>query len=213
MYELIKKKVTEEIEKQTKETKECFTKEGYEFTYKRYLTDLRIKQLQDGIITLGKALEIATKKLLKEDAKRLENKLKHIEKVANAEEVDNIRVSIEWHKNRTWGNNPFCECWALGYTTGSASGWGYDKESTAIATAFNKNNGILKLVYNAYEKKLQENYNITPHEALGYGLGYGALPYFEGGVGASCFTWFLKSIGFTCEESHGKHYDSYIFEK
>lgn len=213
MYELIKKKVIEEIEKQTKETKECFTKEGYEFTLERYLTDLRKKQLKDGVITKEQAIEIATKKLIKEDNKRLENKLKHIEEVKKAEDVENIRISVEWRKNRTWGNNPFCECWARGYTTGSASGCGYDKESAAIASALNENNGILKLVYNAYEKKLQENYNTTPHEALGYGLGYGALPYFEGGVGASCFVGFFKSIKFTCEESHGKHYDSYIISK
>lgn len=108
MYELLKKQVTKEIEKQTKETKECFTKEGYDFTLKRYLTDLRIKQLASGEITKEKAIEIATKKLIKEDTKRLENKLKHIDEVSQAQDIDTITISVEWTRNRTWRVQSSC---------------------------------------------------------------------------------------------------------
>lgn len=213
MYELLKKQVTKEIEKQTKETKECFTKEGYDFTLKRYLTGLRIKQLANGEITREQAIEIATKKLIKEDAKRLANKLKHIDEVAQAQDIETITISVEWSRNKTWGFNPHASVWACDFTQGTASGCGYDKESSAIAEAFNKNNAILKILYNIKEKALQENENITNRDACGYGAGYGALPYYEGGVGTNCFVWILKGYGFKCEEAHGKHFDSYSFRK
>ena len=113
MYEKLKELATKEIEKQTQDTKECFTKEGYEFALNRYLTDLRIKQLANGEITKEQAIEIATKKLIKEDNKRLENKLKHIEDVAQATDIDKITISVEWTRNRTWRIYSTRECLGL----------------------------------------------------------------------------------------------------
>ena len=63
------------------------------------------------------------------------------------------------------------------------------------------------------EKALQDNESITSHDAWGYGAGYGAIPYYEGGVGTNCFIWILKANGFNCEEVHGKHFDSYSFTR
>ena len=98
-----------------------------------------------------------------------------------------IQLSTEWTKNRTWGANPHTELWAFGeYTTGAASGCGYDKLSTAIAQALNKNKYVMSLLYKA-KNKLQK---------LPYGSGYGVLPYFEGGVGYSSIRNVLQAIGF-----------------
>ena len=211
MYELLKQKATEEIHKQTEETKKYILEN--EWTLNRYLTDLRIKQLKDGVITQAQAIEIATKKLLKEDKKRLENKLQHIEDVAQEIEPTTISINVEWAHNQTWGYNPHATVYAMRYTEGTASGCGYDKESAAIASAFNKNNAMLKILYNLKEKKLQEDYNANNEQACGYGAGYGALPYFEGGVGTNCFTWILQVAGYKHSENHGKHFDSYNFTK
>lgn len=117
------------------------------------------------------------------------------------------------HATEHGGFNPHASVWAYGFTEGTASGCGYDKESSAVAEAFNKNNSILKIIYNMKEKALKDNEDITNRDACGYGAGYGALPYFDGGVGMNCFVWILKTYGFKCEEVHGKHFDSYSFKK
>ena len=111
----------------------------------------------------------------------------------NLEEWDNFSTCVEWSKNPYWGMNPHAEIWGNGYFTGSASGCGYDKLSSAIADALNKNYSALKLVYNLYEKELRKNPNATPH-TVNYGMGY-LYPYYEGGVGYSCFSQIFKKAG------------------
>ena len=90
---------------------------------------------------------------------------------------------------------------------------GYDKESSAIASAFNQNVAILKIIYTMKEKAWQDNYNISSHDACGYGAGYGAVPYYEGGVGVTCFMSILSKAGFDCAVANGKMSASYIFNK
>lgn len=213
-FELLRKKVIEEVEKRKQNMIEELN-EGNEWVLRRYLTDLRIKQLANGEITKEKALELAMKKLSKEHEQDKQKAFAKLEAVEQAPEIQSITVNIEWTRNRTWGANPsaFVFTHSIGQTVGHASGCGYDKESTAIASAFNQNIAILKIIYAMKEKALQDNYDISSHDACGYGAGYGAIPYYEGGVGVTCFMSILSKAGFNCAVANGKMSASYIFTK
>ncbi len=56
-----------------------------------------------------------------------------------------ISINIEYKRNRTWGWNPTATVTAVldgvrtDTTTGTASGWGYDKLSAAVCEAFSEN--------------------------------------------------------------------------
>jgi hypothetical protein len=110
-----------------------------------------------------------------------------------------------------WGYNPSVEVRTnAGRTTGSASGCGYDKESAAIADAFNKNPAIMKILFTLAENALQENSAAAWSKDIGYGSGYGAMPYFEGGVGSSCYWSILEKAGFhKIADNGGKYYNYY----
>jgi hypothetical protein len=215
MYELLKKITKEEKEKEL-QNQINYIKENNENVINYYLTELRIKQLQNGEITKEKAQELAIKKAIKENKKQLENKLKHIEKVENeAREIKSISVVVEWVVSRTWGHNPNVIAFTQnkGCTYGSASGCGYDKESSAIAEAFNKNENLLKILYDIKEKALKDDITVSSHDSIGYGAGYGAIPYFEGGVGVSCFWHILEKAGYKTKSISGRNWTSYIIEK
>ena len=109
-----------------------------------------------------------------------------------------------------------------GTFTGTASGCGYDKESAAIAEALNQCDSVLQLLYTYKENALAAGESDESKTAscgrsncsiIGYGAGYGAIPYFEGGVGSSCFWSILKKCGFTVTGHHGTHSDFYTIEK
>lgn len=213
MYELLKRKAIEEKDQELKKELN-YLREDNNYLLERELTQLRIDQLKSGEITKEKAIEIASKKIVKTNKKEQENKLKHIADVEKAKDINYITIMVEWKSNRTWGANPSAIVrTSEGTTTGTASGCGYDKESAAIAEAFNKNKSILKLIYERKEQALKDNYNISSHEAIGYGSGYGAVPYYEGGVGTSCFESILKDLGFKCSIVWGKNSTSYNFYK
>lgn len=63
--------------------------------------------------------------------------------------------------------------------------------------------------------ELKEKHPTAPHRDLfGYGSGYGILPYFEGGVGVSCFESILNKCGYTLTACNsGKMFDYYQFTK
>ena len=215
MYEKLISEVTKEKREQLKKTKEYFDEENDKYMLQRYLTDYRYRQLEKGEITKEEATEIAWKKAVKENQKELENKIKHIRQVYEQEEIKEITINVEWSKNRTWGMNPTAVAWTsyTGRTEGRASGWGYDKESTAVAEALNKNKNILKLLYDYKEKELEAGNEASSEKLLGYGSGYGVLPYFEGGVGINCHIKIFEKLGFKVKQAHGKFSDSYIIYK
>ena len=125
-----------------------------------------------------------------------------------------INISINWVKSSTWGYNPHCTITTnLGtITEGKVSGCGYDKESAAIAEALDKNNDILKLLYIAKNKKMTFKNN-NNHDVLGYGSGYGVLPYFEGGVGSGSLMNIFRNLGYKVTEYHTKLSDFYTITK
>ena len=203
-------KVTEENNTRMSETLNNLNNENYR-TLEYYLTDLRIKQLKSGEITREKAIEIASKKVVKEFNKKLTETLEKINAIENAEEFNGCTLTVEWAKGSMGANQAKATLNGCGYIEGSKTGGcGYDKESTACAEVLNKCMPLMKLLYN-YRN---EHTDGTNREVFGYGLGYGFLPYFESGVCVSTYHRILEKIGykFKCVAS-GKTFDVYEIVK
>jgi hypothetical protein len=151
-------------------------------------------------------LTIEQKEANKIERERIK-KLALIESEKNQPEVKEIKINIEWHKSRTWGNNPVLDG-SVWFKNGSferftftCSGCGYDKESTVIANLFN---AVLK--YKLYRE--------LPAE-LPYGIYIGNNPdsrSYSGGIGVNCYYRIADAIGgkFECVAS-GKTFDCYKY--
>ncbi len=187
---------------------------GYEHNQdqllKHYSTARRWEQYQNGEITREKAVIFAQKRASKQYKKNLAEQLEKITEIENAPIIDNFSVSVEWSRSRMWGKNPKAECiGGARRTTGTASGCGYDKESAAVARCLNDNPSILKILYIEIEKALNDDNYKDNHTLLGYGSGYSLEPYFEGGVGVSCFWRILEKLGYTVQEHHATNSSFY----
>ena len=131
------------------------------------------------------------RKLARETAKEQAR----VEAEKNQRKVKRMVITIEWKKSRTWGWCPRTtarvEYHDGGYDTGEyyASGCGYCKESTVIASAFNE---FMKYKLHEIKKAKREKapYGIRFSE-------YEGFPYhtFEGGVGTSCYYSISEFIG------------------
>lgn len=123
--------------------------------------------------------------------------------------VKQLRIKIEWHKSRTWGNNPRLEYWCdlsdghRIYGEGiTCSGCGYDKESTVVAEVFNKH-----CLGMAIRKQKRNKKKEVP-----YGLHLGDYPYYMGGVGIECYRRIAEYLGGKMEHiSWGRTWDEYLF--
>lgn len=153
--------------------------------------------------------EISAK--MKAKAARIESALmnKRIDKVAAAEAVelpDGVSISVEWKKSRTWGANPHATVYAaFTVTEGSASGCGYDKESVAIASAFNENPKVMAIIYTAVEA------GVKPGDSVLDSVG---LPFFDGGCGVECFYKVFANCGYQFKRiPGGRTFDCYLIEK
>jgi hypothetical protein len=129
-----------------------------------------------------------TRKIAKEE--------KRIEEEKNQKTVKRMVITIEWKKSRTWGYCPRTtakvEYHTGGYDTGEyyASGYGYCKESTVIANAFNE---FLKYKLHKVSKAKQSK---APYGIRFWNNQYDfPSHYFEGGVGTSCYYNISEFIG------------------
>lgn len=210
-FKLIKANFKKEIAKQQKEFINYINK----LTFEELKENYHYKQLTEKqqTKTFKEIKNIIIEKEIKQYTKRLEKFFEQCDIIAKTEPARYISIEVNWAKNRTWGNNPTAEIRSAGeYTTGRASGCGYDKLSSAIREALNKNNHILNLLYNAYEKALRKDKNISLRDSLGYGSGY-KTPYFEGGVGYSCFKSIFNKLGAKINTwQDGKTWDSMTIE-
>ena len=78
----------------------------------------------------------------------------------------------------------------------------------------NQSLSLKKLLYLIREKDTQTKLNELFGYGAGYGAGYGILPYFEGGVGVSCYPKIFEKIGFNFRQTgNGKMYDSFEVTK
>lgn len=150
---------------------------------------------------------------LKANAKETEL-LRHVELLKDAKQIENFSISVEWKKNSTWGANPTAEirvCYTdscCEHFTGTASGCGYDKESAAIASAFNQCNSLIALLFKV-EKKDPEG------KVYGYSNSKnGFFPHLSGGVGTSCYPAIFALAGFKMQKvGSGKMFDSWAVNK
>lgn len=191
---------------------------------KAYSTPAKWEAYQTGAITREKALAYAVKRMERAQEKDLAKELHRLETVYNAPALTWASIHVYWKRSAMWGYNPTAEMSSnTGETEGRASGYGYDKCSAAVAEALNANPSALRALYVVAEKALAEGKRPTaPNSAsciswrdiLGYGSGCGVLPYFEGGVGVSCFASILEKCGFRwCSYRGEKHYDLFTIEK
>lgn len=189
-----------------------------------YCTPAKWVAYKDGRITREKAIEAAIKRAYKEIEKREAEAIAEIEAAENAPDLIYCNISVEWHKNNYWGMNPHAATVSNnGGYHGKASGCGYDKLSAAIASALNQDKSIKRMLYIAAEQAIEDgnapirtaNGCYIYRDSIGYGSGYNVLPYFEGGVGVSCFASIFEKCGYIFKaHSSPKHFDFYtIYRK
>lgn len=176
-----------------------------------------------GVIAIDRAYQLSLRRGIREFEKYRIEQLKLLEECEDSEDVNNINISVEWIRNKTCGYNPHVTITVFTkkdtYTyTETASGCGYDKESSAIAAALENSREVKKELFLLCEKILNKKEidfsKIKWNELLAYGCGYGILPYFEGGVGVNCFFNIFEKIGFNCKRiGSGKHFDVYTINK
>lgn len=190
---------------------------------RRYSTDYRWDQYQNGKINREKAVEYAVVRTLKKLEKDLWTDLERLEAIENAKIPSFISIKTEWVRSRTWESNPHTEIYVQGDGSfeGRASGCGYDKESAAFASAAKGSFALKKILCEMKESALKEKKpdrsktactGIDNREVCGYGAGYEPIPVFEGGVGMNSIISIFKRYGYNVVESHGNRYDSYKLE-
>ena len=191
---------------------------------KQYSTPKKWEAYQAGTLSREKAVEIAVKRAEKEIDKWHEKQLAKLRTAAGAVSLGFVSISVEWSKNRTWGANPTATVRTSdGVFSGHASGCGYDKESAAVAEALNQSPAVMRMLYTAAENAMKsgkapaETGNascVSWRDILGYGSGYSLLPYFERGVGVSCFWSIFKVCGYDCRSAgSGKTFDACAVER
>lgn len=161
-----------------------------------------VRELPTGDKLPEKIIEKITNKRKREINREIEKRFDRLREVEEVEAPAAVAIVVEWHNSRTWGANPHARVSAERRATyGSASGCGYDKESAAIADAFNQNSEVLKILYD--------------HAEAGGAFPYGAitfagLPSFDGGCGVSCFYQIFEACGYTFRQvASGKMFDVY----
>ena len=171
------------------------------------------KKYQAGEITEKQAKAQTIEQVKKEAAKNLKKNLDKITEIENAKDVQDLEIFIDWKKSYTWGWCPraYIRSHLLDKqkdhyyerTEGYASGCGYDKLSSAIASALNDSNAALKLLYTAEEKRLKKAINglkTSRRDFIGYGTGYGSMPYFDGGIGFNSQESIFENLGFSTKK-------------
>lgn len=133
-------------------------------------------------------------------------------RILSMPDIHTLRIDVTWKKSRWWGNCPRAEweCWFVDgtYLHGSeyASGCGYDKLSQVIADAFNK-------VAKGMAWRKRNSRKGAPYGIMHVGKGADKKwnPYFEGGIGASCYRSIAAYLGGKMEWDEGKTWDRFVF--
>ena len=152
-------------------------------------------------LSLVELKEVILSRFDKLAKKRLDKEINELNEIFNSGTIDEISVSIEWKASRTWGANPTATVKIFGseferLVSGSVSGCGYDKESTAFADAINQSRAFRKMLFENSEKIAGE-----------YGHSNGK---FNGGVGTSCYYSIFEALGYKMSKvGSGKWFDVY----
>lgn len=221
-YENLKKAVRAEYEKRIREkcdlilavdgrngvTKEAMRAAG------AWVTKHTQAQYDNGEIGVDSYVIRAEKRMRKTLNKRMIETLERIAQVETVITPDRITMLTEWKKSRVWRANPHVSMIAEKQVyTGTATGCGYDKESAAIADALNACPGTLKILYDVKEAALAGDENISNEKAIGYGAGYGALPYYERGVGVNTLVAILEKGGYEVKQYYSPERSFFEIEK
>jgi len=167
----------------------------------------RDAQAADPVATLPESVRAKMiKRYNAENEKNRAARLRKLETAAEAKPLTTADVVVTRCKSRTWGHNPDAEVMTeTCRTTGHASGCGYDKESAAIAQAFNAHPSIMRALY-----EHAENGGAFPYSVYTTA----GVPWFDGGCGVSCFRNVFEALGYTWRDvSHGKTFDVYAITK
>lgn len=200
MYENIKKAIATHEEKTLADFRaELEKKTAGELVgswyYRQYMTPKTfeaVKALAPDEYPAAGILEKIEAKKARVEAKNTAGRLAKVEAAENAHEIQTGHVEVEFIRSRTWGYNPHAAAYgATRRTEGSASGCGYDKESTAIASALNDNPDFMRILYDHAEKGLAFPYSVNV---------WAGVPYFDGGCGVSCFRNVFDACGYTWEQ-------------
>ena len=199
MYTMIRDELVREYEKQVNDT--CSYIDATPNDLPRYLTPAKLRKFKAGEMSVEEATVHAKAKAEQECGKRFKKRFAHVEQMERLTSgVKSITLVYDFSRAGV------CTATVDFYLTdgrcvthtGKAGGWGYDKASTAVVEAFNKLPEMLKPLYDMKEASLQAgNHSAWSNENhIAYGAGYGALPYYAGGVGMSTVDYLLKKIGF-----------------
>lgn len=176
-----------------------------ELTLTRYLTAVRQQQYEEGKITREQAEQYAKRRATARTRKQHEAQLQKLEQARLAQKPVAITIIVDWKESVVWGANPVATVVTIPsgkVTTGTASGSGYDKTSVAVARALNQQPGIMKALYKLKERGLRQHKHPkdkSNERLLGYGIGYGPLPAFQGGVGVGRYMATLQRCGYTVQ--------------
>lgn len=165
-----------------------------------------VKAMEPAATLDAKTIEKMHAKKARELCKRSVERVKKLEAADGARDVEHIYISVEWKRSRVWGYNPTATVRGFHEVTEDyASGCGYDKESAAIAGAFNKNTEVMRILYNHAEAGGVFPYGVHT---------FAGLPSFDGGCGVSVFYEIFKACGFKFEQvASGKHFAAYKITK
>lgn len=201
---------------------------GYEnkpdYFIEQYTTKNKWTKYVNGEINREKVIDYAIKRMTERINKKYDEDLTKIANVKTATDFTEILILVEWKKSNLYGYNPTATVTVFNENNnrtyyGKASGYGYDKESAAIAEALNQSDSVLKMLYTAADQSEPEYYNsnktdINYRNAIGYGSGYNYLPYFEGGAGVSCFSRIFETLGYSFKcTSNDKKFSVYVITK
>lgn len=125
--------------------------------------------------------------------KKFAKDMAKIDEIENAGYPESATITVEFSRNHqaravlryksTTGRYNVIE-------SGSTHGWGYDKESTAMADCFNEAPEFMKLLLDLRAKKKDVHYGIQ------LCTGKPWLPFWDGGVGASSFNQGFREMGY-----------------
>ena len=110
---------------------------------------------------------------------------------AERPDVKRLSISVEWHRSRVWGNCPKAY-WSCTFADGSymsgtesCGGCGYDKESTVIASVFNK--CCSGMLWRKRKTKKEAPYGCHVKDSW--------FPHFDGGVCTNCYIRITEFLG------------------
>lgn len=182
-----------------------------------YLTDFEKSKIKAGRFPVEHYAENITKRINKTYIAQEIDRLNAI--FENDREIKRIVVATDWRRGSMQANQCKAEikvtyadyCTEV-FESDRTGGCGYDKESTAIAGAFNRIDALLKELALKASGAIEQGKEYG--EYIGYGCGYSTLPYFEGGVGFGSQAGILNSLGYKMNHVHWtKKTDVYEFVK